>query len=182
VRTITTSSEIFPDGSFIELVGSADGENLALLHWNGQCASIAPEIRHAGRVYKPVELDASIRRAIRLASGVADYIAPGALFRELADLFQQYIGVPETEAFLIAAWNVTSWFSDCLPSPPPLVVSGPDLSHAIKLFRLNRSLCRRGLILAGITRSALGWLPMELRPTMMIAALSSRGGEEQSLM
>jgi hypothetical protein len=169
MHTFTTSSEVFPDGSAIELVGSASSDDLVLLHWDGERASIAPQIQHSGRLYRPIELHASIRRAIRLPSAVADYSPAGALFQEVAGLFICYVGVSPIEASKIAYWNATTWFADCLPNPPALAVSGLDLSHAINLFRLIRCVCRRGLILAEITRSALGSLPMELRPTVMVA-------------
>jgi hypothetical protein len=167
--TVNTSGEVFPDGSAIELIGSADGESLALLRWDGERATIASEILHGGRLYRPLDLHASIRRAIRLPKKAADSGIPGALFREVSGLFEDYLGVSADEAFLAASWNATSWFVDCLPNPPPLLVSGSDLGQAIKLFKLIRCLCRRGLILAEVTRSALESLPMELRPTMMIA-------------
>jgi hypothetical protein len=167
--TVTTSSEVFPDGSAIELVGSASGDDLALLHWDGERAYIAPQIPYGGRFYRPPEVHASIRRAIRLPSTVMDYGTAGALFRELTGLYEYYVGLRTIEASPIAFWTISSWFADSLPSPPDLAVSGSDLSRAITLFRLNCCVCRRGLILAEMTRSAFGSLPMELRPTLMIA-------------
>ena len=167
--TVATSAEVFPDGSAVELVSSADDEGLALLHWSDDRAAIAKEIRRNGILYKPVELHPSFRRAIRIPSGIADAVVPGPLFRELSELAWEYIGVSETEALKIAVWNVTTWFPDLLQNPPALVVSGQELPQAMKLFRLNQCLCRRGIILADIDRRALASLPMELRPTVMIA-------------
>ena len=169
VPTVATSAEVFADGSAIELVSSADDESLALLHWSGDRTIIAKEIRRDGILYKPVDLHPSFRRAIRIPCGIADVVVPGPLFRELAELSREYVGVSETEALKIAAWNVTSWFPDLLPNPPALVVSGEELSQAMKLFRLNQCQCRRGIIVADIDRRALASLPMELRPTVMIA-------------
>jgi hypothetical protein len=169
IRTVTTSSEIFADGSAIELVASADGEDVALLRWDGERASIVSQLEHSGRVYKPPYLHASILRAVRLPGTIADYGAPGALFREITTLFEEYGGLSASGASLLTYWNASTWFADHLPSPPALTVSGPDLSQAITLFQLIRCVCRRGLILGEMTRSAFGSLPMELRPTMMIA-------------
>ena len=166
--TIATSAEVFPDGSAIELV-SPDGENLALLHYTGESTKMTQEVRCAGRLYRPIELHASIKRAIHLPRGIADAVTPAAMFHELAALYQDHIGMPEAEAFLVAAWTVTTWFADFLPSPPPLIVSGSNLSQAVKLFSLARCTVRRGLILGDFSRRALGSLPMEIRPTIMLA-------------
>ena len=168
VPAIATSAEVFPDGSAIELV-SADSENLALLHYTGKSVTIAQDVRCAGRVYRPIELHPSIKRAIRLPGGIADSVVPAATFRELAALHQDHIALPEHQAFLAAVWAVTTWFADFLPSPPPLIVSGGDLSQAIKLFSLAQCIVRRGIILGDFSRQALGSLPMEIRPTIMLA-------------
>jgi hypothetical protein len=169
VHTIKTSAELFPDGSSIELVGSADGERLLLLHCNGKRTEIAEEVRFGGHVYQPLELHSSLRRALRFPTGIADFVDGGALFRELVDLQQEYAGVSVTAASWAATWDFTTWLADILPSPPPLVVSGIDLTHANKFFGLNRCLCRRALVLGDLSRQALTSLPMELRPTLMIA-------------
>ena len=159
---------MFPDGSSIELVSSTDGEALLLLHCTGERTEIAREIRSGGHVYQPLELHSSLRRALRFPSRIADLVDAAALFRELVDLQREYCGLSATGAFSAAAWDFTSWFADILPSPPPLVVSGDDLSHAHTFFGLNRCFCRRGLILGDFSRQALMSLPTELRLTLMI--------------
>jgi hypothetical protein len=169
VPTVVSSSEIFSDGSAIELVRAQDGENLALLHWSGGRAKIAPEFRHSGRVYRPLELNESMASAIRLPSRLADYGSPTALVQEIADLFEDYVGLGPLESSQVTLWNTSNWFGDFLQNPPILVISGPDLSHAMTLFGVLQSVCRRGLVLVEISRSTFRWLPMEIRPTLLIA-------------
>ena len=167
-RTIATSGEMFTDGSLIELVASADNGKPALLFWNGKRVRIAPQIDHLRQVYRPLELKVSIRQAMRFPSAARPYASPKALFKGIANLFERYIGLSAPEAAMATAWTATMWFSDCLSSPPTLVVSGPDMSHAIIFFRLLRCLSRRGLLLAELSRSSLLSLPMALRPTLMV--------------
>ena len=169
VHTIKSSGEIFSDGSSIELITSPDGETLLLLYCTGERTEIAREIRCGEHVYQPVALHSSLRRALRFPTGIVDCVDGATLFREIVELQQEFGGVSEYGAFSVAAWDFASWLADVLPSPPLLLVSGSKLSPAITLFRLNRCLCRRGLVLAEISRSALASLPMELRPTIMVA-------------
>jgi hypothetical protein len=167
-RTIATSGEMFTDGSLIELVTSADNGKPALLFWNGKRVCIAQQIDHLRQVYRPLELEVSIRQAMRFPSAARPYASIKALFKEIANLFERYIGLSAPEAAMATAWTATTWFSDCLSSPPTLVVSGPDMGHAVVFFRLLRCLSRRGLLLAEFSRSSFRSLPMALHPTLLL--------------
>jgi hypothetical protein len=167
VRIVATPGEMFSDGSLIELVTSADGK-LALLFWNGKRARIAPQIEYLHHLYRPQMLEGSLQRAIRFAAATKPYGSANVLFKEIANLFERYIGVSSPAAAMATAWVATTWFPDCLSSLPTLVVSGPDMNHAITFFRLLRCVCRRALILAEFSRSSLRALPMDLRPTLMV--------------
>jgi hypothetical protein len=167
-RVIATSSVVFSDGSLIELVASANDGKPALLFFNGKRVRIAPQIHHLGQLYQPLKLDMSLRQALRLPGAAKTYGSTKALFGGVASLFDRYVGLSASEATLATAWTATTWFSDCLPSPPTLAVSGPDMSHAITLFRLLGCLCRRALILGEFSRSSFRSLPMSLRPTLLV--------------
>jgi hypothetical protein len=56
-QIVKTGGEILPDDSVIEPVTRADSEELQLLHWKGQTITIAPQIEHRGRLYRPAELN-----------------------------------------------------------------------------------------------------------------------------
>jgi hypothetical protein len=169
-KDLSTAGEIFRDGSLIELVmsGSANNNELALLSWNGKKAVVAPEVEHGGYRYEPIQLHCSLRQAVRFPNGAASYGTTRQLFAEIAGLFERYIGLSKPEAALSAGWSTTTWFSDRMSSPPPLLVSGPDMGQAVTLFRLLSCLCRRPLMLADISRSATRSLPMFLRPTLLV--------------
>ena len=167
-RVIATSSVVFSDGSLIELVASANDGKPALLFFNGKRVRIAPQIHHLGQLYQPLKLDRSLRQAIRLPSAARTYGSTKALFGGIANLFERYIGLSAPEAAMVTAWTATTWFPDCLSSPPTLVVSGPDMSHAMTFFRLLGCVCRRALILAEFSRSSFRSLPMALHPTLLV--------------
>jgi hypothetical protein len=153
-RVVRTVGETFADGSVLELVTSASSGRLALLLWNANRKTIAPQVDHSGRIYQPPNLDDSTCRAIRFPQDAKGYGSTGKLFCRMRDLFERHIGLTQPESTLITAWSASSWFSDCLSSPPTLLISGADNGDAINLFRLLHCLCRRPVVLGDLSRTA----------------------------
>ncbi len=163
---IRTSGEILPDGSVIELVASSE-DRLDLLFWNKHEKIVAPQIEHLGHVYQPPDVHETMRRAIRFPKNATGYGTTRKLFSQMLDLFERHVGLAQPEAALMTAWTNSTWFPDCVSSPPTLMISGPDMGHAITLFRLFNCLCRRPLVLADINRKALFSLA-RLQSTLLI--------------
>jgi hypothetical protein len=166
-RIVRTSGEIFADNSVIELVAAAPGNRLDLLLWNGQKKSIAHQIEHRGRVYRARDLDETLLRAIHFPTAANDYGTARQLFSQVRELFERYAGLASPESAVITAWTCSTWFSDCLSSPPTLVISSPDMVPAVTLFRLLGCVCRRSLLVADITRANFVSV-MALRPTLLM--------------
>jgi len=150
----------------IELV-SATGNQLDVLLWQNNRKKIAPQIEHRERVYKALDLDESLRRAIRFPSSADAYGTNKELFAQIRILFERYIGLTSPEGALLTAWVCSTWFPDRLSSPPTLIISGPETGPAIILFRLLSCLCRRSLVLAKLDRTALLSL-VSLQPTLLV--------------
>ena len=112
-------------------------------------------------------MDPTVGRIIRFPSSVERGPAV-KLFADVAGLFEKYLGVRQTIAQRLSLWNASTWLSDVLPSPPPLMISGPDMAVGIIGFQLLSCISRRALTLTGINRSALVVLPMHLRPTLLV--------------
>jgi hypothetical protein len=168
-RIVITSGEIFPDSTLIELIAPSHAEGLILLYWNGQSALVAPEIDLHGRSHRPADLDPSIRKNMPLPDAPVEYGNRKTFFQRIADMCQSYIGFDEAQAKLLALWIFSTWFADCLPTAPTLLVSGRDTGHIITFFRLLQCLCRRPLMLGDISpKSLLGTLPMSLHPTLIL--------------
>jgi hypothetical protein len=164
---VKTSGEIFADDSVIELVATVPGNRLDVLFWNGHQKTIAQQLEHHGRLYLAHDLDETLLRAIHFPSDANDYGTARQLFSQIRSLFERYVGLSSPESALMTAWSCSTWFPDCVSSPPTLVISSPDVDAAITLFRLFGCFCRRSLLLADITRA--GFLSvMALRPTLLI--------------
>jgi hypothetical protein len=166
-QVVTTSGEIFFDGTVIDLMASADGGRPDLLLWDGKRATVAPRVTRSGVVYEGPVMDPTVGRIIQFPSSVERGPAV-KLFADVAGLFEEYLGVRQAIAQRLSLWNASTWLSDVLPSPPPLMISGPDMAVGMIGFQLLSCVSRRALRLAGINRSALVVLPMHLRPTLLI--------------
>ena len=152
-RLVTTVGESFADGSVLELVTSASSGRLVLLFHKAGKKKIAPQIEHSSCIYQPPSLAEAMARAIRVPDDAKSYHSTRKLLCRIRELFERNAGLPQPEAALITAWAASSWFADCLSSPPTLLISGPGLDHAIRLFRLLHCLCRRPVLLGDFSRS-----------------------------
>jgi len=150
-QVIRTFGEVFPDGSVIELVASANGDQLNLLCWNGESIVIAQQIEHGGRIYQAEELPPSIMRATRLPREPVGYGTIQQLFTELRDAFEEHLGFARPSAELCTFWVLTTWFSDCLSTPPTLWAKGADIDLAMAFLGLLHCLSRRAIRLTGVT-------------------------------
>ena len=163
-----TFGEFFPDGSILDLVARANDDQPVLLLWDGAKRSISPEIDYRGHLFQAEQLDSSILRATRFPREPADYGTIRQLFTELAATFGKYLAFSKSEADRVSFWVLTTWFSDCLASPPTLWISGVDLGRAAIFFALLHTVCRRALRVAGINRNGFLSLPMTFRPTLLV--------------
>ena len=171
-----TFGEIFQDGSVLELVAPSAGEQPELLLWDRTKILISPEIEHRGKLYRAETLHTSILRATRLPREPAGYGTIRQLFTELAGAFEEYLAFSNSAAEQAAFWVLTTWFPECLSSPPALWVSGADIGRAASFFGLLHCLCRRALKVAGITRSGFLSLPLAFRPTLLVHQPSLSAG------
>ena len=166
-KSLTTVGEVFSDGSTLELVTLASSGRLALLARGSGRKRIAAEIKHSHQTYRPPELDAALLRALRFPHNAKSYGSARKLFSRIRELFEMYAGLSQPESALLTAWAASSWFSDCLSSPPTLLISGPEMGYAITVFRLLHCVCRRPLILGDLTRTAFLVLA-PLGPTLLV--------------
>jgi hypothetical protein len=168
-RIIPTSSEIFSDDIALELIAEqiANG-HLTFLVWDGRRAKVSPRFEHHGLIYEPCPLDPSVAHGIRFPSKKATYGSTRHLFEQIVDLIKNNFDLPVSGAQLLTFFSFSSWFADCLPTAPGLIISGSGDGEAGALLDLLGCLCRRSLILSGITAEGFSGLPMHLHPTLLI--------------
>jgi len=163
-----TCGEVFADGSVLELVASSDVIRPNLLLSSRTRMVIASEVEYRGQLYRPEGLDGSVLRATRLPSKPIAYGTIRHLLTEVADTFEKFLAFSRPASELTAFWVLTTWFPDCLSSPPALWISGADIGRAASFLGLLHCLCRRALKVAGVTRSGFLSLPSAFRPTLLV--------------
>lgn len=76
-------------------------------------------------------------------------------------------GLSEVPALLVTHFVFSSWFADCLPVAPCLLITGPRPEGHL-LLELLECVVRNPLPLVGLTSSGFLRLPMRLKATLLI--------------
>jgi hypothetical protein len=88
------------------------------------------------------------------------------LFRAIRELFTGR-GIPEDPAVLTTYFVFSTWFADCLPVAPCLLIAGPRPEGHFLLDLLECVVCKP-LPLVELTSSSFLHLAMRLKPTLLI--------------
>jgi hypothetical protein len=164
---IPTTTEILGK-AIIDLVLRDIGTGPELLLSTRKKHVIGQQVTHDGKTYRVPYIHPSIVQATRLASGISVYGTTQQLIEPLEKLFEKYIGLLASTALLLVLWVLSTWLSDLVPSPPCLLVSGPDMDLAVKLFLLLKCLVRRPLLLTELSPAGFASVVTTLRPTVLI--------------
>jgi hypothetical protein len=164
----------------IELVGDPiHGTDLKLLLWDGAKAVIEPRVKLTWSIsdpephellvtFDPINLDASVRRAIWFPSRVDSFGSSRQLFDEMCGAIKQYTDLPENLVSLAAHAARASWFPEARDAPISLVIRGPQSPQARQLLFVLSCLYRRAILLGEIVPAALYSLPLDLSPSLFI--------------
>jgi hypothetical protein len=142
-RVITTSGEILPDGTIVELV--AAGHNLLLCHWDGKQHFVLPCLDVGNIVYTPPRLEPSLYSAFRFPGPPMEYGSLETLFDATAAVFEAR-GFSTDVGHSCALFALASWLPEFFFDPPTLVVYGSEMMQAAVLFSLLGCLCRRSFL------------------------------------
>jgi hypothetical protein len=164
---IETTGEVFSDGSILELIHHDSGaDETALLRWDGQNATIGWHFEVDGHDYRPPKSSSTFPSAFRLPGGISSYGSTRHLFDEICNLLIKFTDICEKHVQLIAYFILGSWLADRLLVAPFLFTIAPFGAPRAQLLRLLSCLCRRPLMLAGVTPAAISKLA-NLRPTFI---------------
>ena len=165
---IPTACEVFPDGTFIELMGTGDPFRPHLIRWPCGEQAAGVFIEHGGLKYQPLSIPRSILRSLRLPTSVGPFASDRELLSEITPLVDEYAGLPPKFSSLAARFMLLTWIVDALETAPTLVIEGPDFERANQLFDLLHCLCRRSLPLSDVTSASLRTLPSGMHFTLLI--------------
>jgi hypothetical protein len=169
MKASPTAGEVFPDGTAIELLRDPVGsEKLTLAHFRDGILDIKPTLTYANRVFAPMPVDASVTAAVRIPTHVAPPESTKQLYDDVYAVINSHLEQVDScvTAMVFAAF--ASWLSPVLPMAPILSIFAHPGSPKNVVLQLLRLLCRRTLCVAGVRRSNLFRIPMELRPTLLL--------------
>ena len=165
IKTVRTFGKILKDGTVLELVAPAPGVQPQLLWWKSQKSGVVSKFDDGDKVYVPQELHPSYLRALLFPREDSRLWHGPRSVRRAGHLFQNYL-IPEAQRTTF--WVTTTWLSALFSSPIMLWVSGAEMARAMTLFWLLHAVCRRALIVTGLTPARLQSLPMDLCPTLLL--------------
>jgi hypothetical protein len=167
-KLVATAGESFPNAMIDLVADPLDAARLKLLLWDGTNAKVAPQIKYRRRTYEPVKLDPTVVCAVRWATGRNDYGSTRELFDRILSLVMKNIGIAEQPARLLVYFIFSTWFPDRLTLAPGLAIVGSDVGQAIQLLRFLYCVCRRPILLGGMSQSSLMSLPLSMSPTLLL--------------
>jgi hypothetical protein len=163
---VHTGGKVFPDGSMLELIQTPNGE-LSFLSWNGKSTKTAGKFVREGETFAPLRVDPTILHWLQLPSNTAEYGSTRKLFTEISDLIsrtQLDDGVVKVASFSVFA----TWMAEFLPVAPYLWIVAPPTSAVGPLLQVLHLLCRRSIVVSEISAGQFRFLPVDLRPTLLI--------------
>ena len=165
---LATAGECFPN-AMIELVRDpVDPARLQLLLWDGTKATIAPRIVYGSRTYEALKLDPTVACSVRWPTRRNDCGSTRELFERILSLVMGRLGIDEKPARLLVYVIFTTWFPDRLMVAPGLAIVGSCVGHAIQFLRFLHCVCRRSILLGGMSQHDLMSLPLSVYPTLLI--------------
>jgi hypothetical protein len=163
---LETCGELFSDGKCIELIGDSETGQFHLLAFDGERQTAGACIEVGGQMYVPAELHPSVLRAVTLPANCREYESTTKLFTAIQESLINN-GIPEEFALPLIYFVFATWFTDCLPAAPCLVITGPR-PEAWLVLRLLACLVRHALPLIEMSMASFRSAPMLLQPTFLI--------------
>ena len=152
----------------IESVHDPDRLNKLQLHtWDGRTFRTAPTVNCGGHTFTPAPIASGLTHAVRFPMTSKSFGSSSQLIASMFEFLSRHASLTPDAAFLLVAFALSSWLADCVPVAPILYLLGPNY-EAGSVLRLLGSLCRRPILLGDIDIAALGTLPSQLEPTLLI--------------
>lgn len=168
-RSLTTSGQVFSDGSIIELIGDARGGKPQLLLWDGTHETVGQVAKHGGIQYEAAHFPESMLRELTLPMQPHSHGTTRELLAEICKLIEDFAGLPKRFASLATRFVLCDWLLDAVRIAPAIVLTGPDVTRGNRLMELLRCFSRHGVRTTGLTPAGLRSLPNGARFTLLIS-------------
>jgi len=163
---VRTGGKVFCDGSILELIRIPNGE-LSFLIWDGKSAKTAGRFVRRGETFAPLQIDPTILCWLQLPSNTAQYGSTRKLFTEISGLISR-TQVDDSVVKAVSFAVFATWLADYLPVAPFLWIVAPPTTAVGPLLQVIHLLCRRSLVVSDISAARFRFLPVDLRPTLVM--------------
>ena len=168
-RPITTTGEVFADGSMIEMIGGAHDGKVALMLWDGVKEIVGTRVKHHGQIYEPPPINSTILHELILPTRCCPHGSTHDLLVDICKLLANLVGLDEKPASVVGRVVLCTALIDAVSVAPMLMIVGPDTARKDRLMALLRCVCRHSLLLTGVTPAGLCSLPSGARFTYLIS-------------
>jgi len=157
------------DGTLVEMIEdpSNPANSLFAVYKNG-IVQYAATVEHEDQVLVPVPREQWIFKHVCLPRGAQACSSPAELLGGIAALIFACVDICVHAASLIAAFVISTWFSEKVPVAPYLAAVGPPRSGKTTLLQVLNLLCRRPLLTADITSAGFYEVYEKLTPTLLV--------------
>jgi hypothetical protein len=166
-RELQTFGAVLPDLMVEAILDQHHPTQLRLHTWDGQKAATPASISLRGCTYTAAPVAAGLSRAVRFPGTSKAFGTAAQLTSSMLKVLDLYSNLQHDAAALIVVFSLASWFAECFPVAPLLYLLGPD-NEATLALRLMGYFCRRPILLSDVDIAALGTLPRDLCPTLLV--------------
>lgn len=171
VRDLEHEEVDFQPSPTHDLVRRGGSINLGVVSWFGSQSELTTydsDIRKDGKHISVPQMPPALSESMLLPTEVVGHYAAQDVFDSIFAVLQQVSLLSEKQCELLTCWCMAGWFVDVLPFIPRLTITGPKYAADV-LVRALRCVCRRPVLLAGITPAILKSIPIsDLMPTLFI--------------
>jgi hypothetical protein len=168
------------DGTLVEMIEDPnDAANSIFAIYKNGTVQYAPTVEHKDRVLVPVPREQGLFKHVRLPRGTQLCASPSTLLGGIAALILACVDISESDAILIAAFVMSTWFVESLSVAPYLALVGLPRSGKTTLLQVLNQVCRRPLLTADITSAAFYEIYEKLSPTLLVDETLTAGNRRE---
>jgi hypothetical protein len=168
------------DGSLVEMIEDPNhtAKSLFAVYKNGSM-HYAAAVERGDRTLVPVPREQGIFKHVSLPRGAQPCAAPRVLLGGIGALIRACVDISESDAILIAAFVMSTWFIESLAVAPYLALVGLPRSGKTTLLQVLNQVCRRPLLTADITSAAFYEVYEKLSPTLLVDETLTAGNRRE---
>jgi hypothetical protein len=160
------------DGTLLEMIEDPDNcaNSLFAIYKDGAVRNAAA-VERDNRVLVPVPRGQGIFKYVRLPRGSQSHQPPNVLLGAILAIILSCVDISKSDAFLVAAFVMSTWFIESLQVAPYLELVGLPRSGKTTLLQVLNLLCRRPFLTADVTSAAFYDVYERLTPTLLVDEL-----------